>query len=87
MRRSQYLRPCQQLSIENDAALHVVGPHLRILSNAVVKAPAGDPSDFCITRSAEPALFMPEKTKRTSTPKCFLHMGSFAVFEVGFIGR
>jgi len=32
MRSLQYLRPCQQLSIENDAALHVVGPHLRILS-------------------------------------------------------
>jgi hypothetical protein len=27
MRRLQYLRRCQQLSIENDAALHVVGPH------------------------------------------------------------
>jgi hypothetical protein len=30
MRRLQYLRRCQQLSIENGAALHVVGPHLRI---------------------------------------------------------
>src|ERR1700730_7074418 len=30
---------------------------------------------------------MPEKTKRTSAPKRFLHMGSFALFEVGFIGR
>jgi hypothetical protein len=29
--------------------------------NAVVKAPAGDPRDFCIAHSAEPALFMPEK--------------------------
>jgi hypothetical protein len=53
----------------------------------VVKAPARDPSDLCIAHSAEPALFMPEKTKRTSTPKRFLHMGSFALFEVGFIGR
>ncbi len=32
MRRLQYLRRCQQLSIENAAALHIVGPHLRILS-------------------------------------------------------
>src|SRR6266852_5797259 len=55
--------------------------------NAVVKAPARDPSEFCITHSAEPALFMPEKAKRTSTPKRFLHMSSFALFEVGFIGR
>src|SRR5438445_9458658 len=53
----------------------------------MVKAPARDPSDFCIAHSAEPALFMPEKAKRASTPKRFLHMGSFALFEVGFIGR
>src|SRR6266852_6449842 len=30
---------------------------------------------------------MPEKAKRASTPKRFLHMGSFTLFEVGFIGR
>ena len=53
----------------------------------MVKAPARDPSDFGIAHSAEPALFRPEKTKRTSTPKRVLHMGSFALFEVGFIGR
>ena len=53
----------------------------------MVKAPARDPSDFGIAHSADPALFMPEKTKRTSTPKRFLHMDSFALFEVGFIGR
>ena len=52
----------------------------------MVKAPARDPSDFCIAHSAEPALFVPEKTKRTSTPKRVLHMASFALFEVGFIG-
>jgi hypothetical protein len=34
----------------------------------MVKAPARDPSDFCIEHSAEPALFVPEKTKRTSIP-------------------
>jgi hypothetical protein len=52
----------------------------------VVQAPTRDPSDFCIAHSAEPALFMPEKAKRTSTPKRFLHMGFFALFEVDFIG-
>jgi hypothetical protein len=39
-----------------------------------------------MTHSAGPALFMPEKAKRTSAPKRFLHMGSFALFEVDFIG-
>ena len=53
----------------------------------MVQAPTRDPSNFGIAQSAEPALFMPEKAKRTSTPKRFLHMGSFALFEVGFIGR
>jgi hypothetical protein len=52
----------------------------------VVQAPTRDPSNFGIAQSAEPALFMPEKAKRTSTPKRFLHMGSFALFEVDFIG-
>ena len=51
--------------------------------NAVVKAPTRDPSDFCIAHSADPALFMPEKAKRTSTPKRFLHMGSFALLPSG----
>jgi hypothetical protein len=51
-----------------------------------VKAPARDPSDFCIAQSAEATLFIPEKAKRTSAPKRFLHMGSFALFEVDFIG-
>jgi hypothetical protein len=27
MRRSQYLRRCRQLSIENEAAVHIFGPH------------------------------------------------------------
>jgi hypothetical protein len=53
----------------------------------VVQAPTRDPSDFGIAHSAESALFMPEKAKRTSTPKRFLHMGSFTLFKVGFIGR
>ena len=52
-----------------------------------MKAPAREPSDFCIAHSAEPPLFMPEKTKGTSTPKRVLHMGCFALVEVGSIGR
>ena len=55
--------------------------------DAVVQAPPRDPSDSCIAHSAEPALFVPEKTKGTSTPKRILHMGFFASFEVCFIGR
>ncbi len=47
-----------------------------------MKAPARDPSDFCIARSAEATLFIPEKAKRTSAPKRFPHMGFFAFFEV-----
>ena len=39
-----------------------------------------------IAHSAEPALFMPEKAKRTSAPKRCLHMDFFALFEVDFIG-
>ena len=52
-----------------------------------MKAPARDPSDFCMARSAEATLFIPEKAKRTSAPKRFLHMGFFAFVEVGLIGR
>ena len=53
----------------------------------MVQAPARGPSDFGIAHSAEPALFMPEKAKRTRTPKRFLHMVAFALFEVDFIRR
>jgi hypothetical protein len=53
----------------------------------MVKAPARDPSDFCMARSAQATLFIPEEAKRTSAPKRFLHMGFFAFFEVGLIGR
>ena len=52
-----------------------------------MSAPARDPSDFSIARRAEATLFIPEKAKRTSTPKRFLHMGFFAFFEVSLIGR
>ncbi len=53
----------------------------------MVKAPARDSSDFCIDSRAESALFIPEKAKRPSTPKRVQHVGPFAFFEVGFIGR
>ena len=53
----------------------------------MVQAPARDPSDFGIAHSADPASFMREKAKRTSTRKRFLQMGSFALFELGFTGR
>ena len=52
----------------------------------MVQAPTRDPSDFGIAHRAEPALFMPEKTKGTSTPKRVLHMGCFALFEVSLKG-
>jgi hypothetical protein len=39
-----------------------------------------------MAHSADPALFMPEEAKRTSTPKRFLHMGCFALFEVSLKG-
>ena len=52
-----------------------------------MSAPARDPSDFSIARRAEATLFTPEKAKRTSAPKRFLHMGFFAFLEVSLIGR
>lgn len=51
-----------------------------------MKAPACDPSDFCIALGAESTLFVPEIAKSTSTPKRFQHVSPFAFFEVGFIG-
>ena len=51
-----------------------------------MKAPACDPSDFCIALGAESTLFIPEIAKSTSTPKGFQHVSPFAFFKVGFIG-
>src|ERR1700730_9954394 len=51
-----------------------------------MKAPACDPSDFCVALRAESTLFIPEIAKSTSTPKRFRHVSPFAFFEVGFIG-
>ena len=51
----------------------------------MVKAPARDPSDFCIARRAKSALFMPEEAKGTSALKRVQHVICFAFLEVGFI--
>jgi hypothetical protein len=48
-----------------------------------MKAPACDPSDFCIALGAESTLFIPEIAKSTGTPKRFQHVSPFAFFEVG----
>ena len=53
--------------------------------NAIVEAPARDPSDFCVAHSAKSALFMPEEAKGTSTLKRVQHMICFAFLEVSFI--
>ena len=51
-----------------------------------MKAPTGDPGDFCIALGAESTLLMPEIAKSVGTPKRFQHVSPFAFFEVGFIG-
>jgi len=43
-----------------------------------MKAPAGDPGDFCIAQRAESALFIPEIAKSAGTPKRFQHVSPFA---------
>jgi hypothetical protein len=80
------MNPVMALWMKENAVLGAVRT-THHTGNAVVQAPTRDPSDFCIAHSAEPVLFMPEKAKRASTPKRFLHMGSFAFLEVDFIGR
>jgi hypothetical protein len=50
-----------------------------------MKAPAGDPGDFCIALVAEATLFIPEIAKSTGTPERFQHVSPFAFFEVGII--
>ena len=51
-----------------------------------MKAPTGDPGDFCIALGAESTLLMPEIAKSVGAPKRFQHVSPFAFFEVGFIG-
>ena len=53
----------------------------------MVQAPSRSPRDWCVADRAEPALLVPDIAKRTSASKCFPHVISFAVLEVGFIGR
>jgi hypothetical protein len=43
-----------------------------------MKAPACDPSDFCIALRAESTLLIPEIAKSTRTPKRFQHVSPFA---------
>src|SRR5712672_2581746 len=50
-----------------------------------MKAPACDPSDFCIALRAESTLFIPEIAKSAGTPERFQHVSPFAFLEVGFI--
>jgi hypothetical protein len=85
-RNALAVNPVMALGMKENAVLGALRT-THHTGNAVVQAPTRDPSDSCIAHGAEPALFMPEKTKGTSTPKRVLHMGFFALFEVGFIGR
>ena len=55
--------------------------------NAVVNAPARDPSDFRVANSAEAALLLPEKAKSSGTPERVQHVRTFPIFEIGFIHR
>ena len=54
---------------------------------AVMKTPTCEPGDPQIADGTEAALYIPEKAKRSSTPKRIRHVISFAFLEVGFIGR
>ena len=51
-----------------------------------MKSPPGEAGDFGIAHKAKAALFIPEKAKRTRTPKRLQHMIRFAFLEVGFVG-
>jgi hypothetical protein len=53
----------------------------------MVQAPSCSPRYWCIADRAEPALLIPDVAKCTSAPKCFPHVISFAILEVGFKGR
>jgi hypothetical protein len=55
--------------------------------DAIIKTPTRDPGDALLADGAEAGLYIPEKAKRTSTPKRCRHMISFAFLEVGFTSR
>ena len=80
------VNPVVALWMEQDAVFYTRGTtfHTR---DAIVNAPARDPSDLGVAHGAEPALERPEKAKSPRTPKRFRHMVSFAFFEVGLMGR
>jgi hypothetical protein len=46
-----------------------------------MKAPAGDPGDFCTTQYAKPTLLMPEIAKSARTPKRVQHVGPLTFFK------
>ena len=48
-----------------------------------MQAPAGEAGDFLTAYGTTSVLVMPEKAKNFRTPKCILHMGPFAICEVG----
>jgi hypothetical protein len=80
------VNPVVALWMEQNAVFYTRGTtfHTR---NAIVNAPARDPSDLGVAHGAEPALELPEKAKSPRAPKRFRHVVSFAFFEVGFMGR
>lgn len=80
------VNPVVALWMEQDAVFYTRGTtfHTR---DAIVNAPARDPSDLGVAHGAEPALELPEKAKSPRAPKRFRHIVSFAFFEVGFMGR
>jgi hypothetical protein len=67
-RNALVVNPVMALRMEENAVFDALRT-THHTGNAMVKAPARDPSDFCIAHSAEPVLFIPEKAKRASTPK------------------
>ena len=80
------MNPVVALWMEQDAVFYTRGTtfHTR---DAIVKAPARDPSDLGVAHGAESALEPPEKAKSPRPPKRSRHIVSFAFFEVGCMGR
>jgi hypothetical protein len=74
------------LWMEQDAVFCTRGT-TQCTGDAMMKAPTRDPGDLGVAHGTGPALELPEKAKRTSTPKRCRHMLSFAFLEVGFTSR
>lgn len=79
------MNPIMALWMKQNAVRGTCGTALHAV-DAIMKAPAGDPGDFCITQHAKPTLLMPEIAKSARTPKRVQHVRPFTFFEVGFIG-